>query len=221
MKYGTGIETKNLILRVALKEFLDKGFHETSIRKIAKEAYITSGALYNHFSNKEDILRHIIDPHIDEWWDVCNYKISTFKNEIEKNASTPSSTDTYTFMELIERNIDIWRFVLFKSKNTKYESFIDELIEWEYINTKNILNMVYKDNEYSKYVSDIEIKYVIKSYINSCTNTFKLDIDKNERSRLLTLISQIYDPFWESLFSKKILEKEVAWAKKQNHQMKK
>ncbi len=206
MKYGTGIETKNLILRVALREFLEKGFHETSIRKIAKEAYITSGALYNHFSNKEDILRHIIEPHIDEWWRVCNFEMSRFKNNIKKSLKSPSSADSPIFIELIEKNIDIWRFVLFKSKNTKYESFIDEFMEWEYINTKNILNMLYKDNEYNKYISDNELKYIIKSHINSCTNTFKLDIDKEERSRLLTLISQIYDPFWENLFSKKTLK---------------
>ncbi len=220
MKYETGIETKRIILEVALKEFLTTGYHETSIRKIAKEAFISSGALYNHFNNKEDILHHIIDPHIENFWEICNHNLSKFKeNIIDKNTNSFSSED-HTYIELFEKNIDVWKFILFKSKNTKYETFRDELLEWEYINTRKMLDMVYEHSEYLNYISEQELKYITNSYIDSYTNTFKLDIDKYERVRLIKIITQIYQPFWELLFSKKILKKEDVWTKK-HHQMKK
>ncbi len=207
MKYETGLETKKIILEVALKEFLTNGFHETSIRKIAKEAFISSGALYNHFKNKEDILHHIIDPHIENWWKICNYDLSKFKKNIKEQTSSYFTSEDNTYIELFEENIDIWRFILFKSKNTKYESFRDELIEWEYVNTKTVLDIVYENSEYLNYISESELKYITKSYIESYTNTFKLDIDKYERSRLIKIITQIYEPFWKLIFSKDMLKK--------------
>ncbi len=220
MKYETGIETKRIILEVALSDFLTNGFHETSIRTIANKAFISSGALYNHFKNKEDILHHIIDPHIENWWKICNHDLNKFKKNIKNQTSNYFSFEDNSYIELFEKNIDVWRFILFKSKHTKYESFIDDLLEWEYINTKKMLDMVYKDNEYLDYISENEIKYITRSYIASYTNTFKLDIDKYERARLIKIITQIYQPFWELLFSKKILKKEVIWTKKQSHQVK-
>ncbi len=219
MKYETGIETKNTILKVALKEFLEKGFHETSIRKIAKEAFISSGALYNHFENKEDILHHLIDPYIEDWWTTCNNELSQFKKNIERNKQSTSSTLTMsdsnkTYLELFEKNMDIWRFILFKSKNTKYEHFIDEVIEWEHVNTNKILDIVYENNEYLDYISENEIKYITKSYIESYINTFKQDVDKYERARLIKIITKIYEPFWELLFNKNILKEEFVWIKR-------
>lgn len=53
--------TTNRILHEGTKLFLDKGYHGTSIDDITKAAGITRGALYWHFSGKEDLLRKIIE----------------------------------------------------------------------------------------------------------------------------------------------------------------
>ena len=48
-----------LIESVALKCFAAKGFHDTSISYIAKEAGISSGLMYNYFSSKDELLKSI------------------------------------------------------------------------------------------------------------------------------------------------------------------
>jgi AcrR family transcriptional regulator len=48
-------ETRSRIERAALKNFVEKGIAETSIRDIADEARISLGAMYNHFASKEDL----------------------------------------------------------------------------------------------------------------------------------------------------------------------
>lgn len=47
---------KRLILETAAGLFIEKGFHQTSIREIAKAANISLGNLYNHFSGKEELI---------------------------------------------------------------------------------------------------------------------------------------------------------------------
>ena len=56
---------KNEILDVALELFGNKGFTQTSISAIAKEAGISKGLMYNYFESKADLLDGVIQ-HVDE-----------------------------------------------------------------------------------------------------------------------------------------------------------
>jgi AcrR family transcriptional regulator len=53
-------ETANRILNQAMRIFLEKGYHGTSIDNITQAAGLTKGALYWHFRSKEDLLKRII-----------------------------------------------------------------------------------------------------------------------------------------------------------------
>jgi AcrR family transcriptional regulator len=54
------MNTKDKILREALRLFSEKGFAAVSVRTIAKAVRIKESSLYNHFSGKEDIFTSII-----------------------------------------------------------------------------------------------------------------------------------------------------------------
>ena len=54
-------ETANRIFSQALRIFLKKGYHGTSIDDITKAARLSKGALYWHFKDKEALLRKIIE----------------------------------------------------------------------------------------------------------------------------------------------------------------
>lgn len=53
-------QTREEILQVAEKLFLDNGYHATSIATIAAEAGRTIGAIYSNYSNKEDLCLEVI-----------------------------------------------------------------------------------------------------------------------------------------------------------------
>lgn len=48
-------ETVNLILDVATKLFISKGYDHTSLQDIISETKLSKGAIYHHFSSKEEI----------------------------------------------------------------------------------------------------------------------------------------------------------------------
>ena len=47
--------TRSNILKAASKLFLKKGIKDTTVRDIAHEAGVTTGAIYHHFSSKDEI----------------------------------------------------------------------------------------------------------------------------------------------------------------------
>ena len=53
--------TEERILKQAMRLFLEKGYHGTSIDDITKAAGLMKGALYWHFGSKEDLLKRIVE----------------------------------------------------------------------------------------------------------------------------------------------------------------
>lgn len=51
---------KQNILNAAINVFIEKGFEETSMRDIASSAGLTTGAIYHHFKNKDELFYHAV-----------------------------------------------------------------------------------------------------------------------------------------------------------------
>ncbi len=55
-----GERTRRAILDAAYTLFLERGYHATSMRRIASRAGLALGGIYNHFDGKEAIFRAVI-----------------------------------------------------------------------------------------------------------------------------------------------------------------
>ena len=75
-------ETANRILTQAMKIFLAKGYHGTSIEDITQAAKLTKGALYWHFKSKEDLLKRIIEEYEKRFLDGMIQAVSEVKGDI-------------------------------------------------------------------------------------------------------------------------------------------
>ena len=123
-------ESHNRIIPAARREFLEKGFQNASIRSIAKRSGITSGGLYRHFKNKEDMFAALVEPALAEvnaWMDAHvwrgwqgalagDYGAMWQDNEIDM------------IREVVYPNLDAFRLILCCSQGTRYESFVDDLV---------------------------------------------------------------------------------------------
>jgi AcrR family transcriptional regulator len=54
--------TRERILEVAQRRFIDHGYDATSLREIAEELGFTKAALYYHFQSKEELLQALLAP---------------------------------------------------------------------------------------------------------------------------------------------------------------
>jgi AcrR family transcriptional regulator len=52
--------TKGRILKVALAQFCQRGYHATSVRDLARELELEAPALYAHFPSKEHVLAELV-----------------------------------------------------------------------------------------------------------------------------------------------------------------
>ena len=75
-------ETANRILHQAMRIFLEKGYHGTSIDDITQAAGLTKGALYWHFKSKENLLKRIIEEYEKRFLDGLTLAVNEVKGSI-------------------------------------------------------------------------------------------------------------------------------------------
>lgn len=67
MSSVSGDRDTGMRIRVAsLQLFAERGYANTSLRELAERLGLTKAALYYHFRSKEDILRSLIEPVLDQ-----------------------------------------------------------------------------------------------------------------------------------------------------------
>lgn len=92
-------ETVNLILDVAFRLFMEKGYERTSIQDIINElGGLSKGAIYHHFKSKEDILVAVTDRMTAE----SNQMLAAIRDSSELNGKEKLRT---IFKESIRRPV--------------------------------------------------------------------------------------------------------------------
>jgi AcrR family transcriptional regulator len=168
MAYKKSSETKKTIIYSAIKLFEEKGYYETNIKDIAREANIVHSSIYYYYKNKEYIAREIFDLIIQEIYIVLNnlYKenpnillniivqyILTFEYLALNKSTQALHLDLVRFSDYDAENLERLRNSYFKNIRLLFE---------EYKST-------YTRKQFNTYIitSDAFSKALIKGIINN------------------------------------------------------
>lgn len=75
---------KEKIFRTAQKLFVEKGYHNTSIPDIVKEAGVSTGAIYHHYSSKEELAREIHRTAVEQYMEKYNEEVGSKETSCDK-----------------------------------------------------------------------------------------------------------------------------------------
>lgn len=119
---------RDKIISSAKRLFAKRGYKETSMRMIAKDAGITAGNIYRYFDTKDQILEPIMEP-------LIRY-IQQLIIEHEKEENIHSVEAHRTYHEFVARSmVDIYlhyrqeyTILLRKAAGTAYENYYETLV---------------------------------------------------------------------------------------------
>ena len=94
----SGRNTEAAILEAAKREFLTYGYDKASLRRIAREASVTTGAIYGYFSGKEALFEALTGPVESELTDV-------YERVHQEFAKLPPDRQPEELMNVTEENI--------------------------------------------------------------------------------------------------------------------
>ncbi len=73
------IDKKNSIAEAGFKLFCEKGYHGTNTIEIAKQAHVSTGALYSYFRDKRDIYIAAFEQYINSFSNVLLERLDDFQ----------------------------------------------------------------------------------------------------------------------------------------------
>ncbi len=133
MSYSSEL-TKERIILSAKEEFLKKGFVNANLREIAKKAKVTTGALYNHFKNKESVFEAVVGSVADELFTLFDEAHKASPQHIifsDDSKREEMKRGSFEVLDYIYDNLEEAKLIFFHSRGTKYENFIEKMIEIE------------------------------------------------------------------------------------------
>ena len=99
-------ERRGLIMDTALRLFAEKGYHQTSISQIAREAGMSKGLMYNYFDSKEALLGEIFQ-------EGFNQAYENFDQNQDGILQKEEFVDfVYRIKSLIDGNHNFWQLLV-------------------------------------------------------------------------------------------------------------
>lgn len=92
--------------QAALRLFVERGFHATGIRDIAREAGVSEAALYRHWAGKDELALELFSGHLDEVVALLDTAIAG------RQAAEAVEEATRSCLALYDRDPLVFRFVL-------------------------------------------------------------------------------------------------------------
>lgn len=121
------------VINSAFREFLDKGYHNASLRKIAENAGVTVGAIQTRYPTKDQLFCSLLIPFTQEIEKVFqSLKTEYFAIDTQKDlvlslkASMQEETDQ--ILRLIFTHYEEARLLLCLSEGSSMEHYFDRLV---------------------------------------------------------------------------------------------
>ena len=192
----TSAETKKKLLESAKKEFLEKGFMNASLRTIAANAGVTTGAMYRHFKDKDAFFCALVDEAIE----VTTKAVMTAGVMTHEHSPSPVTKEhrkvedqvVNEFLDYIYANFDAFTLLVLKSAGSTHEKFIDEMCDLYTKNCVETFNWMYKQKYAARKVDEMTVHVLASSIINSFVELISHQIPKKQAVKF---INNIHDFF--------------------------
>lgn len=198
------LKTQELILETALEHFLKEGYAGASLRKIVKDAGLTTGAFYKYYPTKEMLFNALIDPYIEDIYKIYDEILDQFEKlsaDDQTNNMTQSSGDGLDQMvDYIYAHYDHFRLLLKCGDSGKYEEFIHNMVDREIKATHKYLETMRGAGMDIPEVSDLMMHMVYTGFFSSILQIIEHDIDKDTAMKSLSQLREFQTGGWERVW---------------------
>ncbi|MBP5431118.1 TetR/AcrR family transcriptional regulator [Ruminococcus sp.] len=191
------------IIEAAKNEFMEYGFTDASLRRIATEAGIQVGGLYKHFSSKEEMFASLVDPAIEGLMECFHGIEDDYFDEIGKVAAESiweDKMETVRFMEYIYDHFDEFKLIVCRSQGTKYENFTHDIAKLEEEVTIRYMNALKKSGIAVNDIDEKEFHLLVTASVEAILQAVIHDFTKDEAMHYAHTLEKFYLSAWKALF---------------------
>lgn len=192
------------IIRIATKEFLEHGYQNASLRRIAAEAGTSTNSIYVRFRDKEGLFREIVRPVADAFRQMYAGESDYFEQNTPdmpyEEMFCYSSEVVKPLLDYVYAHFDSFRLLICCANGTYYSDFIHDLAEVEAKSTMHYLEAVHNAAFSSGKISLQFLHMVSSAYLTGFFEIVKHDMTREEAGIYVKQLQRFFYEGWKDLF---------------------
>lgn len=195
-------ETHEIILKAARAEFSEFGFEKASIRGIAARAGVTSAALYRHCVDKEDLFCQLVEPSVKAFRSWRKNHISLKYMQIEQNipvCELMKNNDIDMVRDVIYPHREDFRLILTKSKGTRYENFLHDVVNEDQKEMLKVLEFLKSRGKNVVEFSEKEMHTILSAAYTAMLEPVVHEYLMEETEHCLAVVEKFFMPGWQKI----------------------
>ena len=190
------------LLSCAKEVFLEQGFEKASTNVICKKAGVTTGALFKRYATKEDLFHAIVEPVAEDFKHMLFVQKQEFEElPKEKKKEEVFSFDTFNFVDYVYEHFDVFQLLLEGSKGTKYEAYLEELVEIFTVSITDFMKATgSKALILGKDVSPELLHILTRAYLTGLFEPVLHNMEKSAAEKYTEQINYFFSKGWADIF---------------------
>ncbi len=191
------------ILSCAKEEFLEKGYSEASLRTIASKAGTTTGSIYSRFKDKEGLFSAIVEPAAE--YIVDRFKETQDEFREEEPQMQPKVMNQYVrtgmdeMLDYIYEHFDEFQLLLDASYGTKFQDFVERLVEIETEATYKFMETIHFQNEDGELVTEEFIHIMTRALFESMFEVVRHKMEKETARKYMRMLEKYHYGGWNTI----------------------
>ncbi len=193
------------VLFCAKQEFLEKGFIDASLRTIAKNADTSTGSIYTRFGDKEGLFREIVEPAVEGlqrmYLDIQETFHQFDDDTQKKEMNSYTAREQERLLDYIYEHFDEFRLLLDASYGTRFQNFVDEMVEVEVSYTYKYMEVIGCESIASGQVTEEFVHIIVTSYFNGMFEVVRHNMKKEDALRYIKMLEKYHMAGFDTIFS--------------------
>ncbi len=196
-------EAHEKIITAAVREFMEYGFENASMRRIASEVGLTVGALYRHFPNKEEMFAALVEPTISElmakYREFCEQGYEVMKCGDVQQLWNESESETKWLMSFIYDHFEVFKLLICRSQGTRFESFVHDMAQLE---ERSTLDYFERMKQYDMTVNELsqqEFHMLVTANVSALFEAVIHDFSREEAMHYAATLDAFFSAGWKKI----------------------
>lgn len=198
-------QTHENILNSAKQNFLSQGYERTNLRKVCKDASITTGAFYRHFSDKESLFAALVEPAVQGIKNIYAESEEICFDFVDNKALAQAFQVSYKviagFVDYIYDSFDSFRLLLMCSDGTPYSGFIEEIVLLEVKESKKFFDILKQKKIAFHELNTEQFHLLTHSYFSSIFEVVTHDFTREEALDYIHTLVTFYNAGWRAVLN--------------------
>lgn len=192
------MDTREYIIDKAFNLFLERSYEAVSISDISSAIGLTKGALYHHFTNKEELFKAVVDKHlylVPIKFDFENGTLQDFNRVCLKHVEENIRKIILNEPELVPINY----VSLITDSFRHYQGFAEEKINLMNDEAKRIQILLRESIKRNEIRGDINIDIVASIYVSTMVGLAGPFIEKKSIEKMIEMLKNHLEELYKLL----------------------